>query len=218
MNLDKNQKILIGVICIFIFSIIGYYIYTTIQKLDYETIEYTSENTTASSSDNISEDDESEDNIIIHIAGHVKNPGIVSLKSGSRIVDAIEAAGGLLDTADLKNINLAYTLEDGQKIYIPSTEETELYSKDNIEYITSSNGDNIVSNNNNDKGDDYIMININKASQTDLEQLPGIGPSTALNIIEYRNENGKFNSIEDLKNVSGIGNAKFNNIKEYICI
>lgn len=92
-------------------------------------------------------------------------------------------------------------------------------SQDNLEFITSSNGDNIVSNSNdNTKSNDTTMVNINKATQTQLEQLPGIGPSTALNIIEYRNENGKFNSIEDLKNVSGIGDAKFNNIKEYICI
>ena len=63
-----------------------------------------------------------------------------------------------------------------------------------------------------------MLVNINSATQTDLESLPGIGPSTAIKIINYRNENGKFKSIEDLKNVSGIGEAKFNNIKKYVCV
>ena len=94
MNLDKNQKILLIVACIFVLSVIGYYIYTTTQNLNYETIETTETiaETNSTSSNNISEENKTEDIIIIHIAGHVKNSGIVKLQVGSRIVDAIEAA------------------------------------------------------------------------------------------------------------------------------
>lgn len=94
INLDKNQKILLIVVCIFILSVIGYYIYTTIQNLNNETIETmeTESETNSISSNSIIEENKTEDTIIIHIAGHVKNAGIVKLQVGSRIVDAIEAA------------------------------------------------------------------------------------------------------------------------------
>ena len=148
--------------------------------------------------------------IIVHITCEVNKPGIVNLKENSRIADAINAAGGSTKNADLNKINLAYILEDGQKIYIPNkSEEIE-----NNEYIIDGSGNNAKSNSLKEVG----KVNINEAMQTELEQLPGIGPSLATRIIEYREQNGKFNNVEDLQNVKGIGDAKFNDIKDKVTV
>lgn len=147
--------------------------------------------------------------IIIHVTGCVKNTGIIKINEGARIADVIDKAGGITNDADISKVNLAYIVKDAQKIYIPS-----IYDEETIEYISTENGDNVVVNDN--IGGEKNMININTATQTELEQLSGIGPSTALKIINYREENGKFKSIEDIKNVPGIGDSKFNNIKDMI--
>lgn len=155
---------------------------------------------------------EMEDNedIVIHITGEVNKPGIVVLKKNSRIADAINFAGGTTKEADLNQINLAYILEDGQKIYVPN--KNEKIEED--EYITGNSG-NTEKSNNSKEGE---KVNINEAMQTELEGLPGIGPSLASRIIEYRETNGKFKKIEDLQNVKGIGDAKFNDIKDKVSI
>ena len=153
-----------------------------------------------------------EGKIIVHIIGEVKNTGILILKEGARIADAIESAGGATEEADLNKINLAYTLKDGQKIYVPNKKDEE-----NIVYITEGSGNNVIVEN----GDESEMkekININTASQAELEELPGIGEAIASRIIKYRKENGVFNKIEDLLNVKGIGDAKFAEIKEYVVV
>ena len=139
----------------------------------------------------------------------MQKQGIVEVKEGARIVDVIEAADGVTEEADITKVNLAYVVKDAQKIYIPS-----IYDEEEIEYITMDNGENVIVE---DKdGGKNNMININTATQTELEQLPGIGPSTALKIIDYREKNKKFNSIDEIKQVQGIGDAKFNNIKDMI--
>lgn len=153
--------------------------------------------------------------IAIHITGQVKKPGILYLKLGSRIADAIQEAGGATKNADLDRVNLAYILSDGQKIYIPSKNEKE----EEISYIISNSGENIlVEEGNNKKEGVNEKVNINTATQTELEELPGIGPSLAQRIIEYRETNGNFQSIEDLQNVKGIGDSKYGNIKDHVCI
>ncbi len=141
--------------------------------------------------------------IKVYVTGEVKNQGVIELEKGSRIVDAIEKAGGQTEEANLKNVNLAYELEDGQKIYIPnkSEENTNEITDDGITGIDSKEND---------------TININKADEKELQELNGIGESLASSIIKYREENGKFKNIEDLKNVPGIGESKFSNIKEKI--
>lgn len=148
--------------------------------------------------------------IKIHIIGEIKNPGIIEITEGSRIADAIEKAGGVTKEADVSKVNLAYVLQDGQKIHIPNKND------EGIEYVEETAGNNIIvedkTNKNNSK------VNINTATQTELETLSGIGPSTALKIINYRKENGKFNSIDEIMNVSGIGEAKYESIKDYICV
>ena len=159
---------------------------------------------------NIDGEDEEVEEIIVHITGEVNKPGIVVLKSNSRIADAINKAGGATKEADLNQINLAYILEDGQKIYIPNKNE----KIDEDEYITEGNGNNI-GNNSQKEGE---KVNINEAMQTELEELPGIGPSLASRIIEYREQNGDFKKIEELQNVKGIGDAKYNDIKDKVTV
>lgn len=158
---------------------------------------------------------EKNENIIVHVSGAVNKEGIVELKNNSRIIDAIDKAGGLKDEADITNINLAYIIEDGMKIHIPSKEE-----KESTIIVESNTDSEIVKQNNWIKSDNNkkSKININTATKTDLETLPGIGESTALKIIEYRKEKGKFKLIEDIKQVNGIGENKFNKIKELITV
>lgn len=163
--------------------------------------------------------------IYIYITGEVNNPGIVVLPIGSRIVDAIDCAGGITQKADIMKVNLVYMLQDGMKVNIPSS--IELKNNHNFEYITMSSGDekndsNIKNATTVDKKSESAFkvsnVNINTATQTELETLPGIGPSLALKIINYRKENGKFKSIEELKSVNGIGENKYEEIKKYIYV
>lgn len=144
-----------------------------------------------------------EKNIKIHISGQTNYNGIIELPEGSRIDDAIKKAGGITKEADINRINLAYELSDGQKIYIPKIDEEEYE-----EFVTENSG--LENEEKNEK------ININKATQTELETLPGVGPSLALKIIKYREQNGKFSNIEQLKNVSGVGESKYEELKDLI--
>ena len=164
--------------------------------------------------------------IYVYVTGEVNNPGVFVLPYGSRISDAIDYAGGVTQNADIMKVNLVYMLQDGMKVNIPSSKE--LKNNPNFEYITMSSGDekndaNIrsslsTSDSKNESAFKISNVNINTATQTELETLPGIGPSLALKIINYRKENGKFKSIEELKNVSGIGDNKYDEIKKYIYV
>lgn len=177
---------------------------------------------------NNSGDNNSTNKIYIYITGEVNNQGVVSLNKGSRVKDAIDTAGGITEKANITKLNLAYVLEDGMKINIPN--DNDLKENPDFKYIIngSDDGNDEVINENGDSSNESKTVtssssskksrtvNINTASQTELETLPGIGPSIALKIINYRKENGKFSSIEDIKNVSGIGENKFNELKKYI--
>lgn len=152
--------------------------------------------------------------ICIHISGEVKNCGVIRLKEGQRIIDAIEKAGGVTELADLDRVNLAFVLSDGQKVNIPNINNKD----ENNAYVTNDSGYNIIVDNGNNAKNGGGKVNINSASQTELETLEGIGPSTAAKIIEYREKNGAFNNIEDIKNISGIGDAKFDKIKDNVVV
>lgn len=215
-NLTNNQKKIILIIGIVITIIVIFFIYKKADKKEIsnmdEEILVMANNT---SSDNTKKErDDMEDIIVVHITGAINSPGVVKLKQGARIEDAIEKAGGLKDNADISNVNLAYVLEDGVKIIIPEKGENE----QTVDIVSSSVGDDIILNSNSNEEEKKNKVNINKASQSDLESLSGVGPSLASKIIDYRNNNGKFSNIEDIKNVSGIGDNKFEAIKDYICI
>lgn len=167
--------------------------------------------------------EKAENKIFVYVTGEVNNPGVITLNEGCRIVDAINAAGGTTANANIDKINLVYVLEDGMKINIPN--KNELINNPDFEYITKNSGeggsDSEISENNkteNSSTKKKSLVNINSATQTELETLPGIGPSLALRIINYRKENGKFSSIEEIKNVSGIGEKKYEDLKEYITV
>lgn len=149
--------------------------------------------------------------IKVYVTGQVNSPGVLELDEGARIEDAVNLAGGLTLDANLQNINLAFILEDGQKLYIPS-----IYDNEPVEYISINNGTNIIENPNTLSSSS--KININKAGIEELTTLPGVGDSLAQKIFNYRKENGNFKSIDDLKSVNGIGDKKFESLKEYISI
>lgn len=145
------------------------------------------------------------DEVVVDISGAVVSGRVVTLEAGSRVEDAIRAAGGLADDADLSGINRAAQLTDGQKIYIPTFEETQA----GITYQADSRSENA--------GTDGL-ININTADEQLLQTLNGIGPVTAEKIVSYRTTYGAFSSIDDLKEVNGIGDKTFDQIRDYITV
>lgn len=214
--MNKKQKIIIEIIIILIIIIIVIYNLINVKKstedfIYTDNINYTNYNDNLINTNTNLENEIEIEKIKVYIIGQVNSSGVIELEYGSRIEDAIILAGGPTEIADLSKVNLAYQIEDGQKIYIPS-----IYDK-NVEYVLDGSGENIIEGNNNSQNTNK-KININKSNVTELTSIPGIGESTAQKIIDYRNENGKFSSIEDLKNISGIGEKKFEKIKEYIDI
>lgn len=152
--------------------------------------------------------------IQVYINGQVAAPAVYELPPGSRIGDAIEAAGGWAGEANTAVVNLAQPLVDGMQVYVPSLAEVSAAAVPVVSDPSplASSGD--VVNVTNAAG----LININTAGLEELDSLPGIGPSTAQKILDYRDENGRFNAIEEIMNVSGIGEAKFNGVKDLITV
>lgn len=218
--MENKKKILISIMLITII-IVGIIVYIINNKSNDELnlnsliIENGTESSNKTIKENVDKAEEKVKEIVVHIIGEVKKSGVVSLEKGARLIDAIKKAGGETKNADLSQVNLAYKLKDGDKIYIPNKNEKI------TEYIVQGNGDNIVSvgeePENNLKGENK-KVNINTANQEELDTLPGIGETTAQKIIEYRETNGKFNKIEDLQNVKGIGESKYSEIKDKITV
>ena len=161
-----------------------------------------------------SESSEKPANIFVYVCGEVERPGVYELEKSSRIVDAVEAAGGFLETADKTYVNLAALLDDGVKLYIPSLQET-MESADTLQIETFEKESTSLSGSN-DKSS--TLININLATKEELTALPGIGNATAEKIISYREEHGSFKSTEDIMNVSGIKDKLFSKIKDHITV
>ena len=147
--------------------------------------------------------------IIVDVKGAVHYPGVYTLTEGQRIVDAIEMAGGYVEQAYTTLINHAQKLQDEMIIYIPKIGEeiTEFMPQ----LVTSSPSSNIGSSSSSDG-----KVNINSASESEFTTLPSIGPSKARAIINHREEHGRFQTVEDLKNVTGIGEKTFEQLKEHI--
>ena len=154
--------------------------------------------------------EETTGSIYVDIGGAVKNPMLAELPEGSRVEDAINAAGGIKEDADMTSINRAEFLEDGEKIYIPA------FSVDddgNVIAETGASGSSAGT-----SSGASGKVNINTADSTALQELNGVGPATAQKIIDYRESSGRFKSIEDIKNVSGIGDKTYEKLKDYITI
>jgi competence protein ComEA len=146
--------------------------------------------------------------VIVYITGAVPRPGIYALPEGSRVQDGIAAAGGFLAEAERTDINLAAFLIDGEELDIPFVEGGSPVLPTPVENNPVLPG----------SGSSSELIDINTASSVELETLPGIGPTTAQKIIEYRQTNGAFVSIEDIINVSGIGPGLYERIKDLITV
>ena len=149
-----------------------------------------------------------EEKIFVYAIGAVNKPGVIEVSVDSRLYEVIELAGGLTQNADQTAINLAKTVVDEEKIIIPYKEESSTKKENQKinQLFTETHSNN------------FGKININTAGVEELQMLSGIGKSTAEKIVNYRNENGKFEKIEDIKNVSGIGDSKLNSIKDKIVI
>ncbi len=133
-----------------------------------------------------------EEPLYVYVTGAVPRPGVYALPRGSRVKDAIEAAGGFLAEADREQLNLAAPLADGEWIEVLTSEEAQSLGS--------------------------LLVNINEATAAELEELPGIGPTLAQKIVDYREEHGDFARVEEIMDVPGIGQATFERIRDLITV
>lgn len=202
INIDKDfirehSTLILKIFAVSIVAVI--FTFNFFKKDSEEALKITDEKS-ASESGEVTEKEVKED-IIVDISGEVKNPMVVQLPSESRIDDAIAAAGGLTENADITNVNRAEILQDGQKILIPSK------SAGGTAGSTDTTLPSVEK-----------KVNINTATSEELRTLDGVGPATAEKIIFHREENGRFKKIDDLKDVSGIGEKTFEKLKDNICV
>jgi competence protein ComEA len=146
--------------------------------------------------------------ILVQIEGEVLSPGVYTLSKDSRLDDLIQSAGGLTDNADQGRINLVIILQDGDFYYIPAVEET-------IPETAANSPDNLQTT---DGNSIQYPLNLNLANQEELESLPGIGPSKASDIISYRDAHGPFESVDDLVNITGIGQNTVDSLRDYLIV
>jgi len=152
--------------------------------------------------------------IAVHVVGAVPRPGLYEFAEGARVQDAIDAAGGLLASADTTSINLAALLLDGEQLNIPFKSGQEPGQVEESGSLVLPGATATEEATSLDQG----LVNINTASLEELDSLPGIGPTIAQRILDYRDENGPFETIEDIMNVSGVGPSTFDQIKDLITI
>ena len=145
--------------------------------------------------------------VVIYVTGAVKNPGVVELNSNQRLKDAIELVGGFTEDADIGSINLAEFVKDEQHYVVTKIGETSSVQASSNIGTTTANG-----------GRNNSLVNINTATKEELQSLNGIGDALSQRIIDFREQNGAFSDIESIKNVSGIGEKKFEGIKDYITV
>ena len=156
--------------------------------------------------------------IAVDVTGAVTRPGLYKFPEGSRVQDAIDAAGGLLANANTTAINLAARLEDGQRLEIPEIQAAPEVAVTEGSVFSFSSPGGATSEPTSESPSNSELININTATVEQLDTLPGIGPSTAQKIVDYRATNGPFIVIEDIVKVSGIGPSTFDNIKDLITV
>ncbi len=153
--------------------------------------------------------------IVVHVAGAVKNPGVVRLPPGSRVDDAVKAAGGFSAQADPDLVNLAQPLEDGVQVYVPRKDEPVEVEK-RVGAIEAGSLSTRTGTSRSERPAD--KVNLNTATAEQIENLPGIGPATARAIVEYRKQNGGFSSVDELIEVRGIGPKKLEQIRPFVTV
>ncbi|MGD9475186.1 MAG: helix-hairpin-helix domain-containing protein [Eubacteriaceae bacterium] len=187
MDIHRNKLLYILIVLVFLGVFWAWYLNQDSQESEIIVSE------SAESSESL---EESAAQIMVHVTGAVNAPGLISLPSGARLMDAVSAAGGFSETADQSALNLARKIKDEEQINIPVLGEAGSQSG------VSTDG----------------RVNINTADLEELKSLPGIGDVIAQNIIDYREENGSFTQLEDLKNVTRIGDKIFESISESITL
>jgi len=239
--LDNGDRIkIIGIFVVIFLVLCGYFYFTQgrqniqqakIQKEQLQQNLQTSSNSSEKDSTKSTKEKSSGISYKVHVAGEVKNPGVYSLDSQSRVVDAIEIAGGNTDEADLERINLAEYIKDGEKIRVPNINERNNSDNNSLlsgNYDFNSNKIEDILSSSTKKSNNYNLdassknkselININTASVSKLEELPGVGSTIANSIISYREENGGFKTIEQLKEVPRVGDKTYDKLKDLICV
>lgn len=209
----------------------------------FESFAYKNEDITFSDKDNINKDTpvstpqnisvtpspQNGEDIKIYLSGCVKNPGIVTVKKGQIIEDALNMAGGITEDADLEKINRVYRLKENVMIYVKSKNEQQKQADQSVENswkqandagpgieIISDSGGSILGAGQN--GGTQKKVNLNSATEAEFDTLPGIGKETAKTIIEYRDKNGGFKDIKDIMKIPGIKESRFNSIKDLISV
>jgi competence protein ComEA len=206
-NLSRQEKIVFLVICSVILATFGWKLYS--KGKDCVTIIPSTEEIKIGTP--VTEGTVEEEICIIHIAGAVHQPGVYQLNKGKRIIDAVKMAGGKTEMANLDAVNLAAHLYDGQKIIIP------MISENNEDMLFRTVGS-YEAEQQRTNSTNSSLLNLNAANSLQLEALPGIGPVLADRILEYRKSNGMFRNMEEVMNIPGIGEKKFDSIKEYITV
>jgi competence protein ComEA len=197
---QKKLIIIIGLACI----ILAYSLYGFTERnddsrsLNSDTVPAPAENTPPAAQNGTGSE------IVIYISGGVNKPGVYKLSQGSRVVDAVNLAGGFAPGADAARINLAMLIKDEMQINVPYMAAAAVTAAAPAGKAGTANT--------------ADQININTASQTELDKLPGIGPALAERIIEYRTANGPFRDITDLKKIPGIGESKYNQFKDKVTL
>lgn len=202
----KNHKQFV-IIAAVMFVLLSYYLVSSFLKPLEESESGTWEPSSTEQELNVEEEETQiqeveEQDILVDVKGAVHKPGVYNATTGDRVIDVIERAGGITETANGEAVNLAMRVTDEMVIYVPMIgEETE-----SVAATVSSSGS------------ESDKININKATATELETLPGIGPAKSAAIIEYRETNGPFQTIEDIMSISGFGEKTFEKLKESISV
>ena len=199
--------IIIGLSCFYYFSFI--------ENAPVATETISMENTLKEDGQEITKNNQPEqkektEKIMVDVKGQIKQPGVYQVSTGDRVIDVISRAGGLTEQADQTKVNFAAHVVDEMVVYVPAKgEETAAAVVGSID----GNSTVIAS-----TSEGQAKININKADENELQNLPGIGPSKAAAILEYRNTNGPFKVVEDLKNISGIGDKTYEKLKDLIVV
>lgn len=225
----KKWKYVITIILLFIFIFSVYYLKIKLRNEENNIVDDLNIEESIDIEKDINDENIDNKKLRVDIKGAINNPGVYEIDNGNRVIDLINIAGGLTNNADTSLINLSKVLSDEMVIYIYTKEEVKNSNLVNtvIKVIEKEcvcpniENDGCI----NDKIEDTIsnkpdnnngLININSATLEELMTIPGIGKQKAEAIVKYRQENGNFNSIEDIKNVSGIGNSLYESIKAYI--